>query len=61
MNNSSARKRFLEIAMHYDARTAENFHAIIELANILYKAESVGFTLDPDSVEMAVKHVLGVD
>lgn len=58
---SEARKRFLEIALVHGLRASENFEALMALANEIVRAESVGFKLDPDSVEHAVKNVLGVN
>lgn len=58
---SEARRRFLEVAMRYSTRSTANFDALIDLAKRIYEAESVGFKLDPDSVETALKHVLGVN
>lgn len=57
---SEARKRFLEVALVHGLRATENFEALMTLANEIVRAEAVGFKLDPDSVETAVKNVLGV-
>lgn len=57
---SEARKRFLEVAMRYSTRATANFSALIELAKRIYDAESVGLVLEPNSVEEAVKNILGV-
>lgn len=61
MVQSEAKKRFLEIALVHGLRATENFEALMTLANEIVRAESLGFKLDPDSVEKAVKNVLGVD
>ena len=58
---SEARKRFLEVALVHGLRTNENFEAVITLMQEIVRAESLGFKLDPDSVEMALKNVLGVE
>ena len=60
-NHSEAKKRFIEIAMRYSTRAVANFGALIELAKRVYEAESVGMVLEPNSVEEAVKNVLGVN
>ena len=61
MKQSEAKKRFLEIALVHSVRATENFEALMTLANEIVKAEAVGFKIDPDSVEQAVKNVLGVN
>ena len=58
---SEARKRFLEVALVHGLRASENFEALMALANEIVRAEGIGFKLDPDSVERAVRNVLGVD
>ena len=58
---SPARERFLLTTFAHSTRAVENFHALIELATRIVEAEAVGFKLDPESVETAVKTVLGVD
>ena len=61
MEQSKAKKIFLETMMQYPTRATENFNTIMTLANILSKAEAVGFKLDPESVEKALKNVMAVD
>lgn len=58
---SEARKRFLEIALVHGLRASENFEALMTMANEIVRAEAVGFKIDPDSVERAVKNLLGVN
>ena len=58
---TEARKRFIDVAMKYSAHVTENFEVFILLAKRIYEAENVGFRLDPDSVETALKNVLGVN
>ena len=57
---SEARKRFVAVALRYSTRVAENFEVFISLAQRIFEAENVGFRIDPDSVEKALKNVLGV-
>ena len=61
VQQSEAKKRFLEIALVHGLRAAENFEALMALAQEIVRAEAMGFKLDPDSVEKAVKNILGVD
>ena len=58
--NTEARKRFLETAFLNSVRATEYFSALMKLAQRIYEAEEVGFVIDPDSVERAVKNVLGI-
>lgn len=58
---SEARKRFLEVALVHGLRATENFEALMAMANEIVRAEACGFKLDPDSVEKAVKNLLGVN
>lgn len=58
---SEAKKRFLDITFKHSTRSVDNFAQLMALAEMIVKAEGVGFKLDPDSVEKAVKNVLGVD
>ena len=58
---SDARKRFLEVGLVNSVKAQENFEAYMALAKAIIDAEAVGFKLDPDSVEKAVKNVLGVE
>ena len=58
---SEARKRFLEVGLVHSVKAQENFEAYMALARAIIEAEAVGFKLDPDSVENAVKNVLGVE
>ena len=60
MAQSEARTRFIEIALTSSKGASDNFEALMALANEIVRAEGVGFKLDPDSVERAVKNVLGV-
>ena len=59
--STEARERFLKTAFAHGTRTTEYFDALFELAKRIAQAEEVGFRIDPDSVEKAVKNVLGVD
>ena len=61
MSKSDARERFMKTILKYNTRTTENFEIVMKMANRLYQAEAVGFKLDPDSVEKALKNILGVD
>lgn len=58
---SEARKRFLEVALVHGLRASENFEALMAMAQEIVRAETVGFKIDPDSVERAVKNLLGVN
>ena len=58
---SEARKRFMDVTLNNSSRTVENFKVILTMANEIVKAEACGFVIDPDSVEKAVKNVLGVN
>ena len=58
---SEARKRFLEVALVHGLRACENFESLMAMAQEIVRAESVGFKIDPDSVERAVKNLLGVN
>ena len=57
---SQAKERFLLVTYKHNVKTIDNFEAIAKLAQMIADAEAVGFKLDPDSVEEAVKRVLGV-
>lgn len=59
--STPARERFLLTTFAHSTRAVENFPTLIELASRIVDAEAVGFKLDPESVEKAVKRVLGVD
>ena len=59
--STDARKRFISVALRYNNRVTENFEAFITLAQRIYEAENIGFRIDPDSVEKALKNVLGVE
>ena len=59
--STPARERFLITAFAHSTRAVENFEALFALARRITEAEAVGFKIDPDSVEEAVKRVLGVD
>ena len=61
MQSSEARKRFVDVMIKHGTRTTANFEAVMSLARVLSQAEDIGFKLDPDSVERALKSVLGVD
>ncbi len=61
MQTSEAKSRFLDVAFSNNTRAVANFEALVTLAQLLYQAENVGFKIDPDSVEKAVKNILGVD
>ena len=58
--NDEAKKRLMKVANDYPARLVDNFSAVIELAKRIADADSVMLKIDPDSVEEAVKNVLGV-
>ena len=58
---SEARKRFLEVALIHGLRASENFEALMAMAQEIVRAEAVGFKIDADSVERAVKNLLGVN
>ena len=61
MGRSEAKARFINVGLKYDDKVIDNFEAYMALARVLSQAEDVGFKLEPDSVERAVKSVLGVD
>ena len=61
MGRSEAKARFINTGLKYDDKVNDNFEAFMVLAKALSDAEAVGFKLDPDSVEKAVKNVLGVN
>jgi len=58
---SDAKDRFIKAIVAHSARATENFDALMTLADRLVKAETVGYKLDPSSVEKAVKNIMGVD
>ena len=59
--NDEARRRFLRIAMAHNTKTVANFNADLELAKRIVDAEMIGLKIDPDSVEYALKNILGVE
>ncbi len=59
--STPARERFLITTFAHSTRSVENFEALMELARRICEAEAVGFKIDPDSVEKAVKDILAVD
>lgn len=59
--STPARERLLLTSFKYSTKSVENFEALFALAKRITEAEAVGFKLDPDSVEEAVKRVLGVE
>ena len=61
MANTEARKRFIDVMLAHSTRATENFEIIMKMASRLYQAEAVGFKLDPDSVEKALKNIMGVE
>lgn len=61
VNNSEAKAAFLNTTFKYANRTVANWETLIDMARRISEAESVGYIIDPVSVEKAVKSVLGVD
>ena len=59
--NSEAKERFLSTVYEHSTRAIENSNKLIDLAKKIVEAEDVGFVIDPDSVENAVKRIMGVD
>lgn len=61
MAKNEARERFMQTMLKYNVKATANFEIVMKMASRLYQAEAVGFKLDPDSVEKALKNILGVD
>ena len=55
---SEAKKRFVDTMLKHSTQVTANFEAVMSLAHTLSQAETVGFKIEPDSVEKALKNIL---
>ena len=58
--NEEAKKKLMDIANSYPARTVKHYSAIIELAKRIADADNHRFIVAPETVEREVKNILGI-